>query len=168
MPRCRCGEITQIVEILELGINIWESLCGMSAGSFRGSYGKSTEREEWSQHYSCPPSHSRPHPSLVNLSYLWNLRVETMWPRTGRVPSHWSGQKQFSAQEMCQVEQLPPPLQFLKWAPVPQIPGAWSRRSWQLGKTASPLFIFRDLCSDRNVPCWVEGILVCQAIHSSA
>lgn len=166
MPGCRCGEITQVVEILELGINIWESLCGMSAGSFRGSYGKSAEREEWSLHCPRPPSPT-PGPAhlQVNLIYLWR------WRRCGPglVESSPNGQDRSSFQhkEMCQVEQLPPPLQSWR-ALVPQIPGAWNRRSWQLGRTASPLFIFRDLCSDRNVPRgWVEGILVCQAIHSS-
>lgn len=161
--RCRCGEITQILEILELGINIWESLCGMSAGSFRGSYGKSTEREgvEFS---TTPPTF--PHSRHYHL--WWTLVTSGIWGgtmcRTGWVLSHWSGQKQFSAQG--NVSRWNNPTSVLKGPKShrSQEPGAGGAGS--LGRTASPLFISETCAQTEMFPKagW-RGILVCQAIH---
>lgn len=144
-----------MVEIWELGINIWESFLWHVCWKL--------QRQLWKRCWK----DSRPRPSpgepyLPLESEGWRLCGP------GLVLSHCSGQKQFSAQGSVSGGTASPTISVLK-GPSPTDPRSLDRRSWQLGRTVSPLFIFSDLCSDRNVPQgWVEGILVCQVIHSSA
>lgn len=70
----------------------------MSAGSFRGSYGKGAERTPG-------PAHLQ-----VNLIYLWSLRGGDCVAQAWSSPTA-QDRSSFQHREVCQVEQLPPPFQ---------------------------------------------------------
>lgn len=100
-----------------------------------------------------PPTfpHSRPHPSLVNLSYLWNLRGGgRLWPRTGWVLSLVQDRSSFQHRKCVRWNSFPT---SVRGPQSHRSQGAWSRRSWQLGKTASPVYfqrpVLRQKCSPR-------------------
>lgn len=104
----------------------------MSAGSFRGSYGKGAEREEQSQNCHRPPFPT-PGPAhlQVNLIYLWSLRggdgVAQAWS------SHCSGQKQFSAQGSMSGGTASPTISVLK-GPSPTDPRSLEQEELAVGK----------------------------------
>ena len=100
-----------------------------------------------------PPTfpHSRPRPSPGE-PYL-PLKVETVWPRPGRVLSQWSGQKQFSAQGNVSGGTASPTTSVLK-GPSPTDPRSLEQEELAVGKdcVSSVYFqkpVLRQKCSPR-------------------
>lgn len=95
--------------------------------------------------------HPRPRPSPGE-PYL-PLKVETVWPRPGRVLSQWSGQKQFSAQGNVSGGTASPTTSVLK-GPSPTDPRSLEQEELAVGKdcVSSVYFqrpVLRQKCSPR-------------------